>query len=100
MTVGDTLRLSDTRLHIADLPTELIEQAAPDFDPAMSGILNGRLPVDGTMAAMSVDVDLAFEDRSGRDSEVHASGDIALDDDVPRFDLMIRPERVVPDHVR
>lgn len=100
MTVGDTLRLSDTRLHIADLPTELIEQFAPDFDLAMSGILNGRLAVDGTMDAMSVDVDLAFEDRSGRYSQVLASGDIELDNDVTLDDFSIRLDPLETDHVR
>lgn len=82
LTVGDTVRLNDTALEFATLPTSLIERLVPGLDFPRAGTVSGRALLDGTTTAMHLDGDLTFDDeRSGR-SRVYAFGELGVSNGV------------------
>ncbi|HEY7861178.1 MAG TPA: hypothetical protein VIB98_07005, partial [Gemmatimonadaceae bacterium] len=63
--VGD-IRLHDTQLAFAKIDTRTIEQVVPGVKVPRRGTITGRATLDGTVAAMRVNADVAFsEPRSG-----------------------------------
>ena len=79
LTLGDSaadVRLHDTSLEVAALPTSLVETLVPGLDVPREGILNGKAIVSGTATALQVDGDFTFDDvRAGR-SRVLAAGEL------------------------
>lgn len=70
---GD-IRLHDTQLAFAKIDTRTIEQVVPGVKVPTRGTLTGRATLDGTVAAMRVNADVAFtEPRSGT-SRVQLAG--------------------------
>ncbi len=82
LTLTDTVRLRETSLEFATLPTSLIERLIPGLDLPRTGTISGRAKADGTTSAMQLDGDVTFDDeRSGR-SRVYATGEVGAADGV------------------
>jgi translocation and assembly module TamB len=78
VTLGDTLRLGDTRVRFARVGTDLIRRVAPDFTFPRAGVFTGRLAVEGPRHALALDGDVVFDDAAGPSSRVVAEGTLGI----------------------
>lgn len=90
LTVGDTLRLQDTRLRFSDLETDLLEGIVPALEFPRRGRFTGNLALAGTPRAMRVDGDVVFADAVAGVSRVIAEGQLAFRDETRFTDLSVR----------
>lgn len=78
-TLGDTIAYHNTDVTFARLDTRLINQLFPSIVPPRQGLLSGRAAVEGTLRRLSVDGDVAFDDRGGAGrSRVVAKGTLGV----------------------
>ena len=84
LVLGDTLRVEGTNVTFAGVDTRLVERLAPGVDLPRQGVAAGRVAADGSLAALTLDADVTFDDtRAGR-SRVRAAGEVGAADGVVR----------------
>lgn len=76
--LAGALRVHDTELRFSEIDTRLIQQLLPEVELPRRGTLDGRAALSGTMQAMRVDAEVAFDDasREGGTSHVWATGTV------------------------
>ncbi len=77
----ETTAFRNTDLTVAALDTRLIEQLVPGLELPRQGVIDGRAQLEGTLARMTVDADIAFADPMTGTSRVLASGIAGITDD-------------------
>jgi translocation and assembly module TamB len=98
--IGDTMWINDTDLRFESLDTRLISQMAPAVDIPRHGFINGYARLDGSMADMHVDADIAFNDHAGGTSRVIAVGQLAVEDEFETTGLRVSLQPLQADLVR
>lgn len=75
----DTVVFADTDLRFRNFDTRLISRFPPGLVFPRAGAMTGRATVEGTMARLLVDADVAYhDDRTGGDSRISARGEVAI----------------------
>lgn len=78
-TLGDTISYHNTDVTFAKLDTRLINQLFPSIVPPRQGLLSGRAAAEGTLRHLTVDGDVAFDDRGGTGrSRIVAKGTLGV----------------------
>jgi len=75
---ADTLRFRETDVRFAGVTTALIERLAPGVEIPRDGTLSGDVAVDGTLAGLTLDADVTFDDAVAGRSRVTAAGSLGL----------------------
>jgi translocation and assembly module TamB len=98
--LGDTLRVRESDLTFARVPTDLLERVVPAFESPRSGLLGGELRLSGTPDAMDLDGDVTFDDAVAGRSRVVAVGRLQLEPDLRFEDMRLRFEPIQAELVR
>ncbi len=77
---GDSTWFHGTNLQAANLPTALIERLAPTVKLPREGTLGGHVAAEGSLRALTLDADVAFDDRRSGISRLAAKGVAGIDD--------------------
>jgi hypothetical protein len=78
------LRVDSTDVTFANVSTGLVARFAPGTSLPVDGTANGRVAARGTLEALTLDADVALDERRTGRSRVRAAGEVGVDDGVVR----------------